>query len=125
MRMRQNVLLPNGDVTLCCMDYGLQHLLGNLVSGDYDALLRSDEFLRVRKGLKDESEEILCRYCEAFAYHVNPLAGIADRALEKLLELRRPAEIVRLRRRFLARRPPHPTDMARQPRGDSAQVEIA
>lgn len=25
-----NVLLPNGDVILCCMDYGLTHVLGNL-----------------------------------------------------------------------------------------------
>jgi hypothetical protein len=72
--MRQNVLLPNGDVTLCCMDYGLQHLLGNLLSGDYDALLCSDEFLKVRKGLQDESVDLLCRYCESFAYHVNPRA---------------------------------------------------
>ena len=82
---RQNVLLPNGDVTLCCMDYGLQHVLGNLLSDDYDALLRSDELLRVRKGLKDESEEILCRYCDAFAYHVSPFGRIADRALKRLL----------------------------------------
>ena len=28
--LRQNVLLPNGDVLLCCMDYGMQHVLGNL-----------------------------------------------------------------------------------------------
>jgi len=90
---RQNVLLPNGDVTLCCMDYGLQHVLGNLLSGDYDALLRSDELLRVRKGLRDGSEEILCRYCDAFAYHVSPFGRIADRTLERLLELRRTAGI--------------------------------
>lgn len=25
-----NVILPNGDVHLCCMDYGLKHKLGNL-----------------------------------------------------------------------------------------------
>jgi radical SAM protein with 4Fe4S-binding SPASM domain len=91
MFMRHNVLLPNGDVAPCCMDYGLQHVLGKLLSGDYEALFRSDEFSRVRKGLKDESQEILCRYCEARAYRVKRLAGIADRALEKLRALRRPA----------------------------------
>jgi hypothetical protein len=89
---RQSVLLPNGDVALCCMDYGLQHVLGNLLSGDYESLFRSDEFLRVRKGLKDGAEEILCRYC-AFAYKIKPLAGIADRARKRLLELRHRAGI--------------------------------
>jgi len=29
-RIFRNVLLPNGDVVLCCMDYGLDHILGNL-----------------------------------------------------------------------------------------------
>jgi len=65
--LRQNVLLPNGDVVLCCMDYGLQHVLGNLLTCDYSNLLQSKELSRVRKGLTDESEEILCRYCEVHA----------------------------------------------------------
>jgi hypothetical protein len=30
-----NVLLPNGDVYLCCMDYSLKHKLGNLLTTDY------------------------------------------------------------------------------------------
>jgi hypothetical protein len=30
----QNVLLPNGDVVLCCQDYGLRHKLGNLLLRD-------------------------------------------------------------------------------------------
>jgi hypothetical protein len=31
-----NVLLPNGDVSLCCMDYQLTHILGNLFVQSYD-----------------------------------------------------------------------------------------
>lgn len=31
-----NVLLPNGDVSLCCMDYSLDNILGNLFEKDYD-----------------------------------------------------------------------------------------
>jgi hypothetical protein len=61
------VLLPNGDVILCCMDYGLKHVLGNLISTDHDSLFHSPEYLRVKKGLKDESLDILCRYCETYA----------------------------------------------------------
>jgi radical SAM protein with 4Fe4S-binding SPASM domain len=35
----QNVLMPNGDVYLCCMDYGLKHRLGNLVEQSYADIL--------------------------------------------------------------------------------------
>ena len=35
-----NVLLPNGDVYLCCMDYGLKHHLGNLKDTNFNNLNR-------------------------------------------------------------------------------------
>jgi len=59
-----NVLLPNGDVVLCCMDYRLRHVLGNLTSSDYSDLFHSESFQRVQNGLDDDSYDILCRYCE-------------------------------------------------------------
>jgi FkbM family methyltransferase len=34
-----NVLLPNGDVSLCCMDYSLEYILGNLNTHDYDDIV--------------------------------------------------------------------------------------
>jgi tetratricopeptide (TPR) repeat protein len=34
-----NVLLPNGDVSLCCMDYSLEYILGNLNTQDYDDIV--------------------------------------------------------------------------------------
>jgi len=34
----QPVMLPNGDLVLCCMDYGLKNKLGNLFDCSYDAL---------------------------------------------------------------------------------------
>lgn len=37
--MSRNVLLPNGDITLCCMDYGLECVLGNLIDEDYDTII--------------------------------------------------------------------------------------
>jgi sulfatase maturation enzyme AslB (radical SAM superfamily) len=72
-RLRQNVLLPNGDVVLCCMDYGLKHVLGNLITSNYEDLFLSKEFLKIKSGQKNDSLDILCRYCDGFAFNVNPL----------------------------------------------------
>lgn len=59
-----NVLLPNGDVLICCMDYGMQHILGNLISSSYTSIFKGKEFFKLQKGLDDDSIDILCRYCE-------------------------------------------------------------
>ena len=59
-----NVLLPNGDVLICCMDYGMQHILGNLISSSYTSIFKGKEFFKLQKGLDDDSLDILCRYCE-------------------------------------------------------------
>ena len=58
------VLLPNGEVLFCCQDFGMKHVLGNLLLSDYDSLFRSDEFTKIVIGMSDESVDILCRYCE-------------------------------------------------------------
>ena len=58
---RYNVLLPNGDVILCCMDYGLKNVLGNLLSMDYDELFRGPAFRKVCAGFKDPSLKTLCQ----------------------------------------------------------------
>ena len=60
-KLNHNVVLPNGDVQLCCMDYGLKHRLGNLIQESHDDLFVSDEFIRL-KHLMDN--DILCRTCE-------------------------------------------------------------
>ena len=62
-RKRSNILLPNADVALCCNDYGLQHIIGNLLNQSYDSLFHSNEFRRVKAGMQDNASEILCRYC--------------------------------------------------------------
>ena len=36
----RNVLLPNGDVVLCCMDYNLKHVIGNLLTQTYDEMMQ-------------------------------------------------------------------------------------
>jgi|TARA_R110000824_G_scaffold199588_2_gene383545 hypothetical protein len=34
-----NVVLPNGDVSLCCMDYSLEKILGNMFTDSYDDIM--------------------------------------------------------------------------------------
>ena len=48
-----NVMLPNGDVSLCCMDYGLKHILGNLFEQEYEDVVP-----------KMNTCFDLCRFCE-------------------------------------------------------------
>ena len=52
-KMYHNVMLPNGDVSLCCMDYGLEHILGNLYDQSYEDVI-PDNFQCFN----------LCRFCE-------------------------------------------------------------
>jgi hypothetical protein len=63
-RIFRNVLLPSGHVALCCMDYGLEHVLGNLLESDYDSLHRSEQFLRVLNESTVGGNNILCGRCE-------------------------------------------------------------
>jgi len=68
--MRSNILLPNGDVLVCANDYGMKHVLENLIVSDYDSLFQGEEFKKLKKGQKDDSLDILCRYCDDFCYSV-------------------------------------------------------
>lgn len=39
-RFNQPVLLPNGDLSMCCMDYGLTGIIGNLLHEPYDSIVQ-------------------------------------------------------------------------------------
>lgn len=59
--MDHNVLLPDGTVIMCCMDYGLTGVFGNLYEQSYDEVLHSPEAERMRETLiRGES---ICRHC--------------------------------------------------------------
>lgn len=64
--LQYNVLLPNGDVALCCQDYGLKHVIGNLLNDPYESLFKSPVFQQVQQGLKNDKFDILCRHCTRF-----------------------------------------------------------
>jgi FkbM family methyltransferase len=52
-RLYHNIMLPNGDVSLCCMDYGLEEICGNLFEIEYNDII------------PDPYEVFkLCRQCE-------------------------------------------------------------
>jgi FkbM family methyltransferase len=52
-RLYHGVLLPNGDMTLCCMDYGLKHIHGNLLTQEYEEIIP-----------EDRTAFLLCETCE-------------------------------------------------------------
>jgi len=60
-----NVVLPNGDVALCCMDYALKHIIGNLLQSDYWSLFVSAELgrLRIENQKKEFSKCSICKQC--------------------------------------------------------------
>lgn len=63
-RQYRNVLLPNGDVTLCCMDYHRRHVLGNLTVDNYAELHEGSHFQTVLRRMAGEDGELICRRCE-------------------------------------------------------------
>lgn len=62
----QNVVLPNGDVVLCCYDYSVRHRIGNLLEQDYYDMFAGAELGRLRaENMKLEfSDRSLCRTCD-------------------------------------------------------------
>ena len=65
-RLYHNVALPNGDVCLCCMDYGLKQVIGNLNTQTYEEVI-PEPF----------SCYDMCRFCE------NGISGRFDRRLRR------------------------------------------
>lgn len=59
------VVLPNGTLLLCCMDYGLQHIVGNLVEDSVEQILGGSEINRVSKGMLYSAERVLCHSCSS------------------------------------------------------------
>lgn len=59
-----NILLPDGTVTLCCSDFGLRHVLGNLNDNSYEEIIHGDKLNNIRKAMnKCDDDSILCRKC--------------------------------------------------------------
>jgi hypothetical protein len=64
-KLHRNVLLPNGDVVLCCHDYGLDDTLGNLNTCTYEDLFAGPQYKNILARQNNENMgDILCRYCD-------------------------------------------------------------
>lgn len=66
-KLDHNVLLPDGTLLLCCMDYGMKHILGNLLENSYEEILNGNEIARIKRDMAEEGRDILCRHC-AYAH---------------------------------------------------------
>ena len=63
-RQFRNVLLPNCDVSLCCMDFGLQHIIGNLLQNNYHDLQHGPALTDIAEKMNGKPGALLCRTCE-------------------------------------------------------------
>jgi hypothetical protein len=71
-RLDHNILLPNGDLVLCCSDWSLTCVVGSLARASYQEIIENSPVLAaVRRGLDDDSQDILCRQC-ALAVRAGP-----------------------------------------------------
>ena len=59
--MDHNVLLPDGTVIMCCMDYGMTGVFGNLFKQSYMDVIASPAACEMRGTL--ERGESICRHC--------------------------------------------------------------
>lgn len=59
--MDHNVLLPDGTVIMCCMDYGMAGIFGNLFEQTYDEVIHSPAACAMRDTLN--KGESICRHC--------------------------------------------------------------
>lgn len=63
--LNHNVLLPNGDVVLCCMDFGMKHVLGNLLYSSYQEVLNGRVMQGIKQDLTKQHGACLCWQCTA------------------------------------------------------------
>ena len=71
----QNVVLPSGDVVLCCMDYSMKHVIGNLLTGDYWSLFDSSSMrsLQAENRKCGNAGTSICKSCtRATRYSLAP-----------------------------------------------------
>ena len=62
--MNKFVLLPSGEVTLCCMDYGLENILGSLETQEYSDIIHGNAIKNLKNKMSEEHEEnCICRKC--------------------------------------------------------------
>lgn len=60
--LKNNVLLPSGELLVCCMDYSIRHVIGNLAEESWDAIHAGAKKAAFAELMR--SGDCLCRTCE-------------------------------------------------------------
>ena len=60
----RNVLLPDGGVVLCCMDYKLKHIIGNLLTQSYEEIFAGEQLAEIIKW-NEEPNFNKCSICKS------------------------------------------------------------
>lgn len=62
--LNHNILLPDGTVILCCMDYAMQHVMGNLLDSPYEEVVGENKYIEIKERMRNNSKRnTLCRKC--------------------------------------------------------------
>lgn len=80
------VALPDGTLLLCCQDWSMECVLGNLLTETWEEIREKGPYQMWRKSLNDEKKEFLCRKCMD-AVEVNELPAV--RLKRKVLEYKK------------------------------------
>ncbi len=63
-KINHNVLLPDGRIVICAQDYGMQHVLGNLLEEDYEDIINGDVAKNIVLSMNNPDDvNVLCRNC--------------------------------------------------------------
>jgi radical SAM protein with 4Fe4S-binding SPASM domain len=63
-KFNNHVVLPDGTLLLCNMDYGMKHVIGNLKEQTYEEIRNGGEMQRIFKGINGNQDiDLLCRKC--------------------------------------------------------------
>ena len=54
-------MFPDGTLVVCCQDYGMKHVLGNLLEESWEEIRAGKEFQYFRKGLTADSSDKIGR----------------------------------------------------------------
>ncbi len=63
-RLNHNVLLPDGTIVLCCNDFGMRHVLGNLNESTYDEIISGISARNIKEAMnKGNVSGNICEKC--------------------------------------------------------------
>ena len=59
------VMLPDGTLVLCCNDYGMKNVLGNLLHHTWQEITQMEPYKKFVSGMNGNKEDLLCNTCKS------------------------------------------------------------